>query len=64
MRWADYHQVNMLVSQVLTEVKYVQNTVVQALQAHSFEEHEENEPQFGHNSNSITNGDAIQLYMF
>ena len=63
MRSAGYHQVNILASQVLTEVKNVQNIVLQALQAHAYEENEENEPLSGHDTNIITTGDAVQLDM-
>ena len=61
MRSAGNHQENILVSQVLIEVKNMQNTVLQAIRAHSYEENEENEPPSGHNANTITIGDDIQL---
>ena len=56
IRSVGYHQANMLVSQVLTEVKNVQNTVLQVLEAHTYKENDENEPPTGHSANIMSTG--------
>ena len=63
MRSAGYHQANMLASQVLTEVKSVQEAVLQALQTHSLERNDEHIPPAEHSANSMSAGEEIQLEM-
>ena len=63
MRSAGYHQANMLASQVLTEVKSVQEAVLQALQTHSLERNDEHVPPAEHSANSMSAGEEIQLEM-